>query len=207
MAIKFKNHYNQIGKKEGFKTKYEAEDMTDQSQLSSASITEMAKRYGIDAIIAKANQRNIEAGQLQDKLYGNDYTQMFKSREELLNVKKKLNNVFENIPAIIRKEQFGDNVMNFINAYTSNDEVKLGKLAEIGLVSQTQLETVKAYNANKKAQAEESIKRQEFITQLEKQQGALYENFKTTGNINIGTNNNNTTNIPSVQGDLPQLNS
>ena len=92
--MEFKNHYNQIGKKENFKIKYEAEDMTDQSQLSSASITEMAKRYGIDAIIAKANQRNIEAGQLQDTLYGNDYSQMFTSREELLNVKKKLNNVF-----------------------------------------------------------------------------------------------------------------
>lgn len=207
MAIKFKNHYNQIGRKEDFKIKYDEEDMTDQSQLSSASITEMAKRYGIDAIMAKAEQRNLEAGAIQDKLFGHDFTNMFKSREELLNTKKNLNNLFENIPARIRKEYFNDNPMEFINAYTTNDENKLEKLAEIGIVSQTQLENVKTYNANKRAIIAENEKRKAFITELEKQQGALYENFKTTGNINIGTNNNNTTNIPSVQGDLPQLNS
>ena len=59
MTIKFKNHYNQIGRKKDFKIKYNAEDMTDQSQIASASICEMAKRYGIDAIIAKAKQTNI----------------------------------------------------------------------------------------------------------------------------------------------------
>lgn len=202
MTLKFKNHYNQIGRKEDFKIKYTAEDMTDQSQVVGASITEMARKYGIDAIIAKASQRNIEAGQLQDKLYGNDYTQMFKSKEEMLNVKRKLNNLFENIPAIIRKEQFGDNIMNFINAYTTNDETKLGKLAEIGLVSQKQLENVKAYNANIKAEKQEAANRQAFIAELEKQQGALYETFKTTGTININHNQINTENTPNVQTNL-----
>ena len=88
--------------------------------------------------------------------------------------------------------------MNFINAYTSNDEIKLGKLAEIGLVSQTQLENVKAYNEDKRKQAEEAAKRQQFITELEKKQGALYENFKQTGTININIPEINTGNIPSV---------
>ena len=79
----FKNHYSQIGKKEGFAIKYEDEDMTDQSQLSSASIVEMAKRFGIDAIIAKAERMNIEADSLlAGKLYGHDFTQMFNSKEE-----------------------------------------------------------------------------------------------------------------------------
>lgn len=208
MSIKFKNHYNQIGRKEEFKISYDEPDMTDQSQLSSASITEMAKRYGIDAIMAKAQQRIVEENSaLAGKLYGNDYSNMFTSKEEMLNVKKKLNNVFENIPAIIRKEVFKDNPMEFINAYTTNDETKLEKLAEIGLVSQTQLENVKQYNANQRAIKAENETRKAFITELEKQQGALYETFKTSGNINLSINNDNTKNTTGLQGDLPQSNS
>ena len=140
----FKNHYSQIGRKEGFSIKYEDEDMTDQSQLSSASIVEMAKRFGIDAIIAKAERTNIEADSLlAGKLYGHDFTQMFNSKEEMLNTKKKLNNLFENIPARMRKELFNDNPMEFVNAYVTNDEKKLTELSKVGLVSQTQLESVK----------------------------------------------------------------
>ena len=205
MTIKFKNHYSQIGRKEGFKIKYEAEDLTDQSQLSSASITEMAKRYGIDAIIAKAEQRNIEANSaLADKLYGNDFTQMFKSKEELLNTKKKLINVFENIPARIRKEQFNDNPMEFINAYVSIDENKLSKLADIGLISQTQLEAVKNYNKQKLKEKQENQTRQAFIKVLEAQQGELYEKFKETGTININNSQNIQTNNPSIQTGIQQ---
>lgn len=202
MTIKFKNHYSQIGKKEEFKVKYDEKDMTDQSQLCSASIVEMARKYGIDAIIAKAEQRNLEAGAIQDKLYGHDFTNMFKSREELLNTKKKLNNIFENIPARMRKEYFNDNPMEFINAYTSNDEKKLGKLAEIGLVSETQLNAVKTYNANKRAVETENANKARFIEQLEKQQGALYENFKKTGNITISNLENNTTPNTSIPPSL-----
>ncbi len=198
--MKFKNHYSQIGKKEGFKIKYDAEDLTDQSQLSSASITEMAKRYGIDAIIAKAEQKNVEANSaLANKLYGNDYTQMFKSKEELLNTKKRLNNLFENIPARIRKEQFNDNPMEFINAYTCNDETKLGKLAEIGIVSKSQLESVKNYNKQIKLQKQEIETQKAFIKALESKQGELYEKFKETGNININNIQNNQTDNTNVQ--------
>lgn len=203
MAIKFKNHYSQIGKKEEFKVKYTAEDKTDQSQLCSASITEMAKRFGIDAIIAKAQQTTIDTN-LQDKLYGNDYTQMFKSKEDLLNVKKKLNNVFENIPAILRKQLFNDNPMEFINAYTTNDEIKLGKLKEIGLVSETQFEQVKQFNAQRKAEKQENETRLAFINKLEKEQGAMYEQFKKTGNINYSSKQDNSVHTGDVQTGVQQ---
>ena len=197
--MNFKNHYNQIGKKKDFKTKYNAEDETDQSQIASASIVEMAKRYGIDAIIAKAEQKNIEANSsLANQLYGHDFTNMFNSKEEMLNVKKKLNNLFENIPARIRKEIFKDNPMEFINAYATNDEKKLGKLAEIGIVSQSQLEDVKQYNIQKNKERIETETRKAFITELEKKTGALYEEFKTNGNININVNKNDAINNPSI---------
>ena len=207
MTIKFKNHYNQIGRKKDFKIKYHAEDMTDQSQLSSASICEMAKRYGIDAIIAKAKQTNIEADSaLAGKLYGHDYTNMFNSKEEMLNVKKKLNNLFENIPAEIRKKEFNDDPMQFINAYTTNNENKLSKLADIGIVSKSQLEQVKKFNANRRAIEAENLTRQNFINELEKQQGAMYENFKKNGNITFNNMANNTTPVPSVSPSIPESN-
>lgn len=200
MTIKFKNHYNQIGRKKDFTIKYEAEDMTDQSQLTSASICEMAKRYGIDAIIAKAKQTNIEAdSMLAGKLYGHDFTNMFNSKEEMLNVKKRIGNLFENIPAEIRKTIFKDNPINFINAYVTNDENKLEQLENIGIISKTQLEQVRNYNKNKKAIAEENINRERFIKELEKQQGAMYENFKKNGNINFNNMADVTTPSPSLQ--------
>ncbi len=197
----FKNHYSQIGRKKDFGIKYEAEDMTDQSQIVGASITEMAKKFGIDAIMARAEQLNVD-DKLKDQLYGHDYTQMFNSREELLNVKKKLNNVFENIPARIRKETFNDDPMEFINAYTSNDETKLEKLKEIGLVSNTQFNQVKEINNNRRITEAENLKRKEFISKLNETQGELYENFKKTGNIAFNVGKNDTVNNSSVQTDL-----
>lgn len=199
--MEFKNSYSIIGRKDDFKIKYEEKDMTDQSQLASASITEMAKRYGIDAIMARAEQMEVNE-EVKNRLYGNDYTQMFNSREELLNTKKKLNNLFENIPARIRKEVFNDEPMEFVNAYTSNDENKLDKLQKIGIISESQMEQVRAYNQNKRQIELENKKRAEFISKLEQKQGEMYETFKKTGDIAININQNSSANNSSVQNDI-----
>lgn len=201
---KWENKYTKMKKKEEYFTIYDenAKDMTDQSQICSASIVEMAKKFGIDAIIAKAEQRNIDNNKILDQLYGNDYTKMFTTTENMLNVKKKLNNLFENIPARIRKEMFNDNVTEFIQAYTSNDEKKLKTLNEIGLVSDTQLNQVINYNKTKIKEAKENELRKAFTEKMNTLEKGLYENFKETGNININFSKNDTTNSTSVQKDL-----
>lgn len=201
--MKFKNRYSGQGRKEEFFTKQEnKEDLTDQSQISSASISSMAKKFGIDALIAKAQKMNIENEKILDQLYGNDYTKMFTSRDELLNTKKKLNNLFEHLPAKMRKEVFNDNVMEFVNAYTTNDENKLTQLHKLGIVDEHQLNSVKSYNANIRAQKQEAETKARFIAELERNQGAIYENFKKTGNISINNMQNNTVNNENVQGNL-----
>lgn len=200
--IKFKNKYDTIGRKDEFARKLTKEDMTDQSQIIGASIVEMAKRFGIDAIIAKAEQRIVDNEKLLDKLYGNDYTKLFTSKEEMLNTRKKLIGMFETIPARIRKEVFNDNVGEWLNAYTMNDETKLGQLNKIGLVSDSQMEQVKTYNKNKRLQMQEEITRQNFIKALETQKEGLYETFKTTGSINFNSGNDSTTNNTNVQTDI-----
>ena len=117
----------------------------------------------------------------------------------MLNTKKKLNNLFENIPARMRKELFNDNPMEFVNAYVTNDEKKLTELSKVGLVSQSQLETVKNYNANIKKINEENKIRQKFIAELEKQKEGLYDTFKATGNINLNNIQNNETGNADIQ--------
>lgn len=203
--IKFKDKYSSIGKKgDEFVTKYSenAEDMTDQSQVVSASIVEMAKRFGIDAIIAKAEQKVVENQAILDQLYGHDYTKMFTNKESMLNAKNKLNTIFEKLPARIRKEYFNDNVTEFVDAYTYNDERKLEQLNKLGIVSNTQLEEVKGYNKKIKLEKEEQIKKQQFIEKLSEQQGALYEKFKETGNIIFDNNKINTGVSKDVQTDI-----
>lgn len=192
-ALKFKNHYSEIGEKKEFWIVPDAEEMTDQSQLVGASIVEMAKKFGIDAIIAKAEQKNIESEKLKDILYGHDFTQMFKSKEELLNCKKNISKYFENVPARMRKELFNDDIAEFVNAYTSNDEKKLQGLAEVGIISNTQFTAVKDYNARKQQEIAENLSRKKFVEELEKQKAGLYENYKKTGTINTNISENNTT--------------
>lgn len=155
-TMKFKNCYSERRKKDEFYREGGGERKTRQDQLTSASITEMAKRFGIDAIESKANQTMADE-KLQNVLYGNDYTQMFKSKEEMLNVKRNLNTLFERIPARIRKETFGDKVENFVNAYTENNEQTLTQLNNLGLVSKTQLEQVQNYNKEKAALKQKQI--------------------------------------------------
>lgn len=191
--LKFKNSYESRGKKPEFYTKYkENKQMTDKSQIYSASITEMAKRYGIDAIISKAEKDYLDNQAITDKLYGYDLTNGFKSKEEMLNIKKRVNNLFENIPARMRKEYFNDNPMEFVNAYTTNDENKLTMLNKLGIVSDSQLENVKKYNKDLKEARNEQILHQQFVQKLEESQKGLYENFKQTGNIIINNSTNNT---------------
>ena len=194
----FKDTYSEIRKKEEFYKKHEGEDMTDQSQLCGASIVEMAKKFGIEAIIAKAEATEID-DTLKDKLYGNDFTNMFKNKEDMLNTRKKIMNLFENIPARIRKEQFGDDVASFLNAYTTNDENKLGALNKIGIVSDTQLNSVKEYNKLQKQIRQENETRKRFTELLEQKGNILYENFKKFGDITKNNQINNTASNQDVQ--------
>lgn len=190
--MKFLNTYMTRVKKPEFFTNIKNDnDMTDQSQIYSASITEMAKRFGIDAIIAKAKQTQIDQS-VMDKLYGHDLTKLYTDRAELLNTKKKLNNLFENIPAIIRKQEFNDSVEEFINAYTYNDEKKLEKLNKLGIVSTTQLENVKEYNKIQRERAQEELTRKKFTDYLESKGVDFYEEFKKTGSIGNSNLQNNT---------------
>ena len=119
---------------------------------------------------------------------------MHTSVEELLNTKKRINNLFEKIPAIIRKEEFNDNPMEFVNAYVTNDEKRLTQLNKLGIVSDTQLNQVKNYNQNLRKQKKEELTRKAFIEKLEQKKGALYEKFKETGEISINNSKDNTDN-------------
>ncbi len=197
MAIKFKDRYSEQKIKEEFYTTPDKTEMTDQSQYASASIVEMAKKFGIDAIIAKAEQTQVNDA-VKDQLYGHDFTNMFHSAEERLNVRNKLRNVFENVPARIRKSVFNDSIANFIDAYVTNDETKLTELNKIGLVSDTQLANVKQFNAEMNAAKKESETRKAFIEKLESEKGGMYETFKQTGNIVINNNQNGTSDSGNV---------
>lgn len=195
---KFKNYYDTIGIKPESHIKYKAKDMTDQSQLASASISEMAKKFGIEALKSKAEKTYIDSLQLQNQLFGHDFTKMNQSKEELLNIKRKLTNMFNCIPAGMRKELFQDNIHKFLETYTSNDEVKLQKLVNVGLVSESQYNQVVTNNNKLKAEKIENEKRESFIKELEKQKEGIYETFKKTGNINFTDNQNNAADNPSI---------
>lgn len=196
MTIEFNNTYCSRRKKPEFFTTPDTEnDLTDQSQLANASIKEMAKKFGIEALENLARKQYLEEGsKLKDTLYGNDFTKLHTSKEELLNTKKKVAKLFEQVPAILRKELFHDNPIEFVNAYVSNDENKLSGLHKAGIISDTQINIVKEYNRNLRLQKEENIKKQEFITKLENQHGALYEQFKKTGDIIIPNPKDTSTN-------------
>lgn len=197
-TLAFKNHYSGIGEKKEFWIEPDQEELTDQSQIVGASIVEMAKKFGIDAIIAKAEQRNIESEKLKDILYGHDFTKMFNSAEELLNCKKNISNYFENVPARMRKELFNDDINEFVNAYTSSDEKKLSKLNSVGIISDSQFMAVKEQNTRKQQEIAENLNRQRFIDALEKEKAGLYETYKKTGTINYNSNQNSTTDSTNV---------
>lgn len=199
----FLNYYNTIGRKEDFKRKITGESLTDQSQYVSASIREMAKRFGIEAIMAKAEQLSATES-LKDNLYGNDFTQMFKSKDALLNTKKKLREQFEKIPARLRKTLFSDNVEEFVNAYTYNDTNKLKELNKVGIVSDTQLEQAIAYNKELETTRLENQTRNNFIKELEKKKEGLYAQFKETGTINIDINKSPTISNQNLQNSNQQ---
>lgn len=194
----FRNYYSTKEKKQEFQKIVEGESLTDQSQYASASIREMAKRFGIDAIMAKAEQMTATES-LKDHLYGNDFTKMFKSKDELLNVKKRLRERFELIPARMRKTIFNDDIEEFVNAYTYNDINKLTELNKVGIISTTQLEQAIAYDNKLKETAKENALKTKFIAELEKQKEGLYDTYKKTGSINLGNNQSNTVNNPNIE--------
>lgn len=188
-------------KKEFHRNPAKEKDLTRQDQLASASIVEMANRFGIDAIISKA--KAIEVDQVvMDKLYGHDLTEMYQDKSQLLNVRNRLTTVFNNIPAGIRKEMFHDKPEEFVQAYMVNDEKKLEALQKVGIVSKTQLEKVKKYNQNLKMIEIENKKREQFTEQLKLKGDMLYENFKKTGDIMYSDSKNITDNIQNVQTNI-----
>lgn len=199
MATKINTYYSKIGKKKEFFTKIlDKKEVTDQTQLAGASIKELAKKFGIDALKSKAKQMTIENQELLDKLYGHDYTNMFKSKEDLLNTKKNLNNAFEKIPAQLRKVLFKDDVTEFVHAMTTNDEIKLKELNKYGIISDTQLNSVIEHNNAIKEQRRKAETQQNFINELEKMKGKLYENFEKTGIINLDNSQNDTTSTKDI---------
>lgn len=203
MKIERKNYYSTIGYKKNFETIVDEElpSMTDQSQLVSASIVEMAKKYGIEAIISRAEQTKLEAGSTQSELYGIDLTNGFKSKEQMMGVGNKLKTLFERIPARIRKEHFNDQVGTFIEKFTSGEINTMTKLNEIGLISDTQLNGIKTKINEQNEIAKEMERKNEFIKALETNKSTLYEVYKRTGKIELNTTNNNssTNNSEPVQ--------
>lgn len=140
--IKFKNNYNQMKIKEEFFREIKGESRTDQDQLAQASITIMAEKFGIDAIINKAKMMEPDEN-TKLQLYGRDLTQFINNKADILNLKRDLTNVFERIPAAMRKEYFNDDVVNFVDAYSSGDVKRLEVLQKYGLIHENQVENVK----------------------------------------------------------------
>lgn len=197
--IKRKNYYETIGKKEEFWRKIEDKThKTNQDELERASISVMAEKYGIEAIQRKAEQMYIEAGALQDKLFGHDLTNMNTVKEEILNTKNKLGEIFNLIPARLRKTLFNDNVGEFVNSYINGDEQKLTELSKHGLVSEKQLNKVKIAREQREAKRKEEETKIRFAELIKQKEGELYETFKKTGNIAISNQINNTDNNTNV---------
>lgn len=143
----FEVSYNSNIKKDNFFRKVSAESLTNQDQLANAKISIMAEKFGIDALISKAKKQTIELD-LQAELYGNDLSNFITNKTDLLQTKANIRRLFERIPAIIRKETFGDNVENFIECYTSGNVEKLEKLVPCGIVNNNQINALKEHYAN-----------------------------------------------------------
>lgn len=188
-----------------FDTIVTGESMTDQSQHANASIREMAKKYGIDALMDKATRTYIDSIKVQDQFYGFDLSKNFNNTEDILSTKNKLNKLFELIPAGIRKTEFNDNPQAFVEAFTGKDSKKIEILNKYGIISDTQLNQHKAEIQRQAEIAKENQTKNAFIEKLETMKGGLYEQFKQTGDINMS----NIPNIPvssenisgNVQGD------
>lgn len=175
---------SRIPKKE-FDTIVTGESLTDQSQHANASIREMAKKYGIDALMDKATRTYIDSLKIQEQFYGFDLSKNFNSTEEILSTKNKLNKLFELIPAGIRKTEFNDNPQSFVEAFTGKDSKKIEILNKYGIISDTQLNQHKAEMQRLSEIAKENQTKNAFIQKLETLKEGLYEQFKQTGNINM----------------------
>lgn len=145
MAVKFKNTYTERRKKEEFYRKVPKDSQTRQDQVYQASITLMAQKFGIDAIISKA-QQDMAGQEFQNMVFGMDFANCLQDKESMLNTKIKLVRAFEQIPAKIRKEQFKDNVNNFVESYYTTDVEKLKILNKYGLIGEQQILKVQEYN-------------------------------------------------------------
>lgn len=190
---------SRIPKKE-FDTVITGESLTDQSQHANASIREMAKKYGIDALMDKATRTYIDSLQVQEKFYGFDLSKNFNNTEDILNTKNKLNKLFELIPAGIRKTEFNDNPQSFVEAFTGKDSKKIEILNKYGIISDTQLNQHKAEMKRLAEIAIEDKTKTAFVEKLETMKEGLYEQFKKTGNINLP-------NIPNVSVDNQNVSS
>lgn len=197
--FKRQNYYQTIGNKPNFYRKIkDKEHKTNQDELERASISIMAEKYGIDAIMSKAEKMYIDNLSLQDELYGHDMCNMTSVKENLLNNKNKLKRLFERIPARIRKTIFNDNIGEFLNSYTSGDEKKLTELSKYGLVSEKQLDKLKTFKKEQEKIKLEEQNKIKFAELMKNKEQELYETFKKTGNISISNQSNNTTNNENV---------
>lgn len=182
--IAFKTNYNQKKIKNDFFREISGESKTKQDQVVQASITLMAEKFGIDAIINKAKMLEpTEENKLQ--LYGIDLSKYINEKEKVLNLKRDLEKTFNHLPAAMRKQYFNDDYREFVEAYSSGDLKKLGVLKEYGLVNELQYDKVKntlEMKANKEKESFEKAVQNAVKAQMEK--------LKPTEQVNIGGTEN-----------------
>lgn len=197
--IKFETMYNSNRIRKEYFRKIEGEHQTNQDQLAEAKLSVMAEKFGITALMSKAKQTEINED-LQAELYGNDLTTMITDRTNLLQTKENLRKTFTRIPAIIRKNEFGDKVENFVEAYTSGDLEKLKKLNKIGLIDNLQIEKLNKFNEDRKNEYEKA-KMQEFEKYAKKMnyvKAVIGDNNEKIGNNEIQTGNMDNNNNSSM---------
>lgn len=180
------------GRKEQFWRTIKGEHMTNQSEAIDGNVRLMAEKYGIETLMSEAERRTIEKESLQAELYGNDLTQKNMTKEAILESKKKLESMFNRIPARLRKEMFADDVTKFITKYTSQDLNELNELKKVGIISENQYEKVKQYNKEKENRIKEEQTKIRFAEEMKKAEGDLYENFKKNGTLVINKNTTET---------------
>lgn len=184
MKTKFKNNYSERRKKNEFYREIEGESKTDQDQLAQASISIMAEKFGIDAIINKARQMEPDE-YTKSQLYGRDLTKYLTNKDEVLNLKRDLNLVFETLPAMMRKQLFNDRVEEFVEAYSSSNIEKLEALKKYGLVHEQQLDNLKEY-FNKEKLMQEKAFEEKVQQELKKQISQIQSKGEIINETNDG---------------------
>lgn len=179
-TIEFENGYNSRKIKSEFFREISGESKTNQDHLAQASISIMAEKFGIDAIINKA-KANEPSQYTQQQLFGVNLCNFISDNANLLNLKRDLSKVFEQVPAKIRKELFNDDVKEFVHSYSEGNINKLRELEKYGLVNGLQVDKLEQHYKD--------IENQKKIEFESKVNEALNIKLKEL-NLNIGESTN-----------------